>query len=74
MADNKCPFGCSTCSRRCTAAAPLSHRFDCCGTIHAHDVAVRRGARGKVETSWRRITDPMRAGYLTGPSKTRAPA
>lgn len=60
----KCPFACRTCKRRCTAAQRLSHRFDCCGVIEAHDFVASR---------WRSVSNPTRAGYLTGPSKTAAP-
>ncbi len=60
----KCPFSCLVCKRHCTAAMALSHRFDCCGTIAAHDVVSGR---------WRSISNPTRAGYLTGPSRTEAP-
>lgn len=60
-----CPFTCLTCKRACRAGAALSHRFDCCGVIEAHD----RVRRGKV-LSWTRFTNPIRAGYLTGPSTT----
>ena len=68
MAD-RCPFTCRTCGRDCTAAAPLSHRFDCCGHVEAHD-KVRAGK----SVVWTRFTNPMRAGYLTGPSTTKEPS
>lgn len=61
----KCPFRCQTCARFCTAATALSHRFDCCGKVVAHDV---------VRNHWVRIENPTRAGYCTGPSRTEAPA
>lgn len=57
----KCPFGCKTCGRWCTAAMALSHRFDCCGTVQVHDAVAGR---------WRAISNPTYAGYCTGPSRT----
>ena len=66
---DRCPFFCRTCRRTCQAAAALSHRFDCCGAIEAHD-KVRVGKA----TAWTRVTNPMRAGYLTGPSTTTPPS
>ena len=64
-ASARCPFTCATCSRRCRAAQPFNHRFDCHGVIHAH--VYGRGG-------WQLVAQPMSAGYLTGPSKTKAVA
>jgi hypothetical protein len=60
------------CGRSCSAAQPYNHRFDCCGQIAAH---VTEGVKPKSgERIWLNFTNPMRAGYLTGPSQTTASA
>lgn len=75
MASERCPYGCSTCGRRCTASQPYNHRFDCCGDIRAHVIEGVRTTRGKTpEKRWVNVINPMRAGYLTGPSQTKASA
>lgn len=66
----RCPFGCSSCGRSCRAAQRQTHRFDCCGQIAAHVPTVLRPGTSRAERTWTNHTDPMRAGYLTGPSQT----
>lgn len=66
----RCPFSCPTCARNCKAAQRQSHRFDCCGEIAAHVPTVRNAGTKNAERTWTNVTDPMRSGYLTGPSQT----
>lgn len=61
-----CHFTCRTCSKACTFPAGYGHSFDCCGVIVAH--VMGPGLTRQI------INNPMQAGYLTGPSKTGAPA
>lgn len=58
----RCYFTCRVCGRPCVAGTSDNHRFDCCGVIVAH--VMGRDLTPVV------IEDPMRAGYLTGPSQT----
>ena len=62
-----CPHSCQHCLRSCTAASSYTHRFDCCGEVVAH--AMQNPARGPMYVAV--ITNPMRAGYATGPSTTQ---
>ncbi|NGZ99667.1 hypothetical protein G5V59_02735 [Nocardioides sp. W3-2-3] len=66
----KCPYGCSICGRACKAAQRQSHRFDCCGEIAAHVPTIRNAGTSKAERTWLNVSNPMHAGYLTGPSQT----
>lgn len=64
-----CPLACTACGRRCngTRWGRQNHRFDCCGVVAAH---VTRQPRAKDDDGWGLVLNPMRAGYLTGPSTT----
>lgn len=66
----RCPFSCAACGRSCKAGQRQSHRFDCCGAIAAHVPTVLRPGTKNAEKTWTNFTDPMRSGYLTGPSQT----
>ncbi len=70
---DRCPFHCPVCLRRCRAAQPQNHRFDCHGQISAHVIEVPGSRKDGREPQWRNVTNPMQAGYLTGPSQTKAP-
>lgn len=61
-----CHFTCRSCARPCSYEHSHNHAFDCCGEIVAH-------VMGPSLTP-QIITNPMQAGYLTGPSKTGVPA
>lgn len=63
----RCHQRCQDCQRLCPTDHVYGHVMDCCGLRVVHELrALRDGELDQVT-----ITNPMRAGYMAGPTRTR---